>query len=404
MHLIFLFFCSSLVFANPPPQAPRPGVDFLGPLWLPRTYKITCCRGGSPTAENANLITNWTETVLDYAFDEKTETGENQHCRVYEGTFLLSATALFNYSFLGYGVQCKCPNSQIPLDRHCRQLPPCLNNGYRSQSVGGLCACTEPYFGEFCEKMCDQGQTLKGVDGRSYCSCLPFYQGERCTEMVCLNGGVNINGRCSCPPTYLGYHCEVDSNRTVNNARYNRYGETSEVFSRDVSGTVFSLVMIVVLVVSMYLLMKHRMQVQSRFSSSRREEFLRAAAMCGGVPTQGRAGLNGRFGPFIANGIEGPPPYIAPGSGSRSNEVLPPLPTYEDATKDLPLRPWMQPTNQNVEEVSSADEPSSSSSQSAEEVTTSSEESTNTSDETPVTEEGPADTRLDRKVSSRRSV
>lgn len=35
----------------------------------------------------------------------------------------------------------------------------------------------------------------------------------------------------------------------------------NEFFSRDVSGTVFSLVMIVVLVLSMYLLMKHRMQV-----------------------------------------------------------------------------------------------------------------------------------------------
>lgn len=34
------------------------------------------------------------------------------------------------------------------------------------------------------------------------------------------------------------------------------------MFSRDVSGTVFSLVMIVVLVLSMYLLMKHRMQVR----------------------------------------------------------------------------------------------------------------------------------------------
>lgn len=35
-----------------------------------------------------------------------------------------------------------------------------------------------------------------------------------------------------------------------------------EMFSRDVSGTIFSLIMIVVLVVSMYLLMKHRMQTR----------------------------------------------------------------------------------------------------------------------------------------------
>lgn len=38
--------------------------------------------------------------------------------------------------------------------------------------------------------------------------------------------------------------------------------QNNELFSRDISGTVFSLVMIIVLVVSMYLLMKHRMQVR----------------------------------------------------------------------------------------------------------------------------------------------
>lgn len=34
------------------------------------------------------------------------------------------------------------------------------------------------------------------------------------------------------------------------------------MFTRDVSGTIFSLIMIVVLIVSMYLLMKHRMQTR----------------------------------------------------------------------------------------------------------------------------------------------
>jgi hypothetical protein len=34
------------------------------------------------------------------------------------------------------------------------------------------------------------------------------------------------------------------------------------MFTRDISGTIFSLIMIVVLVVSMYLLMKHRMQTR----------------------------------------------------------------------------------------------------------------------------------------------
>ncbi|VDO91854.1 unnamed protein product [Heligmosomoides polygyrus] len=297
-------------------KLPRHGVDFIGPLWLPRTYKVTCCRGGEPTAENPEMIVNWTQKASDYAVDERASNGADDHCRVFEGTFLLSASALFNFSFSGYGVQCKCPDAKEVLDGHCRKLAPCQNNGYRSRSLGMLCACSEPYFGELCDKVCDQGQILKGVDGRSYCSCLPFYQGEQCTDMVCLNGGgylgVEVHGRCTCPPTYVGYHCEIDANRTAQHgSRFQRFGENNELFSRDISGTVFSLVMIIVLVVSMYLLMKHRMQVQSRFTASRREEMARAAAVYG-ITRRGDiiAPEDLRIAPFVAAGIDGPPPYV----------------------------------------------------------------------------------------------
>uniref|UniRef100_A0A0K0D1I6 EGF-like domain-containing protein n=1 Tax=Angiostrongylus cantonensis TaxID=6313 RepID=A0A0K0D1I6_ANGCA len=202
----------------------QPRVDFIGPNWLPRTYKVTCCRGGEPIAENTKLIKNWTQKSSDYIADEHTPSGYNDHCRVFEGTFMVSATALFNFSFSGYGVQCKCPDTKDALDRHCRKLAPCKNNGYRSQSLGMLCVCIEPFFGEYCDKICNQGQVLKGVDGRSYCSCLPFYRGERCTEMVCLNGGVEVNGRCTCPRSYAGFHCEIDANRTTRHEpRYHRF-------------------------------------------------------------------------------------------------------------------------------------------------------------------------------------
>ncbi|EYC19258.1 hypothetical protein Y032_0025g1273 [Ancylostoma ceylanicum] len=318
MRIAFIFFYVGRLYQNANAdngasrQAPRPGIDFIGPLWLPRTYKVTCCRGGQPMAENAELITNWTQKASDYAVDEHALDGGDDHCRVFEGTFLLSASALFNFSFTGYGVQCKCPDHTDALDRHCRRLAPCQNNGYRSQSLGMMCACTEPYFGEFCDKICDQGQVLKGVDGRSYCSCLPFYQGEQCTDMVCLNGGVEVHGRCTCPPTFVGYHCEVDANRTIQHGtRFHRFGESNELLSRDISGTVFSLVMIIVLVVSMYLLMKHRMQVQSRFAASRREEMARAAAAYG-ISRRGDviAPEDLRIAPFVAAGIDGPPPYV----------------------------------------------------------------------------------------------
>ncbi|CAJ0573648.1 unnamed protein product, partial [Mesorhabditis spiculigera] len=105
------------------------------------------------------------------------------------------------------------------------------------------------------------------MDGREYCSCVPFYQGEECREMLCLNGGVETDRKCQCPPSFLGYHCEIDANRTTHGNRYGRFGDSQhdgELFSRDISGTVFSMVMIIVLIVSMYLLMKHRMHAQEK--------------------------------------------------------------------------------------------------------------------------------------------
>uniref|UniRef100_A0A183CG43 EGF-like domain-containing protein n=1 Tax=Globodera pallida TaxID=36090 RepID=A0A183CG43_GLOPA len=126
-----------------------------------------------------------------------------------------------------------------------------------------------------------------GPDGRDRCSCVPFYRGEECREAICLNGGrLSAAGHCECAAYFLGFHCEIDANRTIpsrahefGTSRFQRFGggdNGNEFFSRDVSGTVFSLVMIVVLVLSMYLLMKHRMQVQSRYLSSRRADLLGA--------------------------------------------------------------------------------------------------------------------------------
>lgn len=322
-------------------KEPQHGVDFIGPHWLPRTYKVTCCRGGVPIAENTRLIKNWTQKTFDYIVGEHTSNVDKDRCRVFEGTFIISAAALFNFSFTGYGVQCKCPDTTEALDRHCRKLAPCQNNGYRSQSLGMLCVCIEPFFGEFCDKVCNQGQVLKRVDGRSYCSCLPFYQGERCTDMVCMNGGVEVHGRCTCPQNYAGFHCEIDANRSSQHgSRYHRFDENNELFSRDISGTAFSLLMIIVLVVSMYLLMKHRMQVQSRFTASRRDEIAHAAMMYGISRRDMLSHQNLRIAPFIAAGIDGPPPYILhtySGPEVRSS-ILPPLPSYEDAIKNTPLR------------------------------------------------------------------
>lgn len=353
-----------------------PPVDLKDGLWIPKNFHITCCLGGTPMINHPELVHNFTYTLMNYVIDEQagdigadgeSESAANLNCRVFHGSYSLPAPAVFNLEQLSYAIQviCKCPEIGTAghvLDRNCRRLPACKNNGFRSLLDPRKCLCLQPFFGTHCEKICDQGQRLRGLNGRDYCSCSPFYKGIECREMVCLNGGREDNGRCVCPAQYLGYHCEIDTNRTGahefghtnSNSRFQRFGEQGhEMFTRDISGTIFSLIMIVVLVVSMYLLMKHRMQVQSRYinrrpdllgacnfpivpssntlSSARRVELM-TEDHPPGRPFQFRTL---RAATIVGDG--GPPPYTGRGRRGR-DEVLPPLPSYEDATKLPPLR------------------------------------------------------------------
>uniref|UniRef100_A0A0R3Q853 EGF-like domain-containing protein n=1 Tax=Brugia timori TaxID=42155 RepID=A0A0R3Q853_9BILA len=155
---------------------------------------------GYPVPENPKIIRNWTHEESDYITDERVAKEEviNSKCRIYRGTYLLSSSALFTFDdFTGIGVACKCPAHEY-LDRNCRRLKPCLNNGHRSFDSSLYCICPKPYFGEQCEKYCDQGQRMTGADGRDYCSCTPFYQGEECRNIVCLNGGTELRHQCLC--------------------------------------------------------------------------------------------------------------------------------------------------------------------------------------------------------------
>ncbi|KAM3717209.1 Protein cueball [Dirofilaria immitis] len=340
-------------------------------LWLPRSFRIICCFGGYPIPENPQIIRNWTHEKSDYISDERydeyivsssssstagsrmrdtaKEKVSDSKCRIYNGSYLLSASVIFTFDdFTGIGVTCKCPemSSHEHLDRSCRRLKPCINNGHRSFSSNSDCICPEPYFGEQCEKYCDQGQRLRGADGRDYCACTPFYQGEECRNVVCLNGGTEIRRQCLCPPNFLGYHCEIDANRTSVMLRFHGYREQNiyqqnDFLNRDVSSTIFSLVMIAVLILSMYLLMKHRMQVQNRFATVRREALFRSGieitSRRGNVIVPEDPGILSFRTITLSN--EGPPPYIINPHSRRSyqRDNLPPLPTYEDATKLPPF-------------------------------------------------------------------
>uniref|UniRef100_A0A915AUC4 EGF-like domain-containing protein n=1 Tax=Parascaris univalens TaxID=6257 RepID=A0A915AUC4_PARUN len=170
-----LFFTSQC-FRNASEKDTSPidqiGMEF-APLWLPRSFKITCCLGGQPAPENPQLVRNWTQEVSDYIIDEhyneRTASMEERtaesNCRLFQGRYLLSASALFNFNGLsGIGVMCNCPEGvgEEQLDKSCRRLSPCLNNGRRAFSLNIRCICPEPYFGDYCEKYCDQGQRMKG--------------------------------------------------------------------------------------------------------------------------------------------------------------------------------------------------------------------------------------------------
>lgn len=68
------------------------------------------------------LVRNWTQEVSDYIIDEhyneRTASMEERtvesNCRLFQGSYLLSASALFNFNGLpGIGVMCNCPGVVI---------------------------------------------------------------------------------------------------------------------------------------------------------------------------------------------------------------------------------------------------------------------------------------------------
>ncbi|CEF63068.1 Hypothetical protein SRAE_1000133300 [Strongyloides ratti] len=330
-------------------------------------FTIKCCGGSYPIPTNSSVQKNFTYTEADYEIGEldpqsliiKQENNE-AYCKLFNGNFTISEKYITqNHLLYSYNATCKCKNQDnfpdILLDSSCRQLPKCLNNGYRSFHSNNKCKCPQPYFGYICEKKCEQGFLYKDHFGSDICSCNPYYQGSECTEIVCLNGGTRIHDKCICLNQFLGYHCEIDTNNTIINPRITRYGDSSsDIFSRDVSGTVFSLVMIIVLVISMYLLMKHRMQSQNRYIPRRPDLLGGYILSIGGTSNCATTSnvhgnsqrrdmyqIDGRRGYQFRNmiPIEGPPAYYSHDQRRiRRGEILPPLPSYEDATKLPPLR------------------------------------------------------------------
>uniref|UniRef100_A0A914WVS9 EGF-like domain-containing protein n=1 Tax=Plectus sambesii TaxID=2011161 RepID=A0A914WVS9_9BILA len=80
----------------------------------------------------------------------------------------------------------------------------CLNGG---SVIGGRCFCAVRFEGERCEnEPCLNGGVRVPDDGRCHC---PFgLTGQRCeTVMYCSEAGVLQNGRCKCQPQWTGIFC-----------------------------------------------------------------------------------------------------------------------------------------------------------------------------------------------------
>uniref|UniRef100_A0A0K0FKH8 EGF-like domain-containing protein n=1 Tax=Strongyloides venezuelensis TaxID=75913 RepID=A0A0K0FKH8_STRVS len=363
------------------------------------SFTIKCCDGSYPMPLNSSVQQNFTFSEADYEIEEldlqplftKQENTET-YCKLFSGNFTILEKYAKQPRLLDlYNATCKCQNQkyypEIVLDSSCRQLPKCLNNGYRSFHSNNKCKCPQPFFGYLCEKKCEKGSLYKDHFGIDICSCHPYYQGSECSEIICLNGGSRIHDKCACLNQFLGYHCEIDTNSTIINPRMTKYSDSSsDIFSRDVSGTIFSLVMIIVLVISMYLLMKHRMQSQNRYIPRRPDLLggyilsIGGSSNCSAVPSihgnsQRRTmhSMEGCRGYQFRNmvPVEGPPAYYSHDQRRvRRGEILPPLPSYEDATKLPPLKHGginMEVTNELddtpvlINEINENQEPSSTS-------------------------------------------
>ncbi|CAK5116885.1 unnamed protein product [Meloidogyne enterolobii] len=174
-----------------------------------KRFQIVCCMDGIPQLSHPELVRNF---------------------KIDKGSFMLPQSIFGIPVELSYAshVICRCPE-RTPghaLDRSCRRLPNCQNNGFRSLLDPRRCFCLEPFFGERCEKFCDRGRRLHGPDGIDYCSCTSFYRGEECREPICLNGGRPLLDGCICKPHFFGPHCEFDGNLTHRFAFESNIGDT----------------------------------------------------------------------------------------------------------------------------------------------------------------------------------
>jgi len=85
---------------------------------------------------------------------------------------------------------------------------PCFcYNGYCVNNIYSCFACSEGYYGPYCNNSCAcvNKNCSEGVNGTGECICDP--SNITCQECNCINGDCDLNGSCHCYPNYIGPNC-----------------------------------------------------------------------------------------------------------------------------------------------------------------------------------------------------
>lgn len=190
-------------------------------------------------------------------------------------------------------------------------------------------------FGPLCENYCLNGQLVKDDRQIDQCVCDKNYFGPNCDEIYCNNGGTPAQGNrhCACLMGFFGRFCEGFLNTTrLGSAEIGR----RDNFSRDISSSAVSLLLVVLVGFIIYFLVRRR-------TNRLRMQMRQLAAARQNLATDNQDFIQSQF-----NGVDGldPPSYTVAISTPASDmshfhaeQMLPP-PSYDDIVKEnLPGTP-----------------------------------------------------------------
>lgn len=132
--------------------------------------------------------------------------------------------------------QCVCKNPNV--DCFCSEKEPCLNGGECDMASGGICKCPEGYYGEHCERYCDDFDTCHNhgqCNSLGYCECQDDYVGDTCILKCDRKNYCNDHGDCQ-----PGGVCQCDENWTGNTCSHHVYQPSPNEMEQGLELTMFN--------------------------------------------------------------------------------------------------------------------------------------------------------------------